>query len=125
MVVCERAQMPQASHRQMDSDGQRSSMRIPRPKGKSDYSGNAHDATDERKGCSVKCKLMTTELRELADRWRRESNQYQKQVAECQSKGLPCEQMLSMMLCLRSCARCLDTVQLIPNTQPQEDQPRQ
>ena len=67
---------------------------------------------------------MTTALGELADRWRRESNQYQKQVEECRSKGLPCEQMLSMMLCLRSCARDLDAVQLIPNTPPQADQRR-
>ena len=56
-------------------------------------------------------------IRELRDRWRRGADQYQRQVEEARSKNLPHDQMLSMMTCLRSCARDLESsVAARPNT---------
>lgn len=40
----------------------------------------------------------------LADKWEKEASQYQRQVDEARSKGLPHDQMLSMATCLRACA---------------------
>jgi len=46
----------------------------------------------------------------LCDCWRRDADQYQRQVEEARSKNLPHDQMLSMMTCLRSCARDLENI---------------
>ncbi len=38
-------------------------------------------------------------------RWKSDADQYQKQVEEARAKNLPHAQMLSMMVCLRACAK--------------------
>jgi hypothetical protein len=59
---------------------------------------------------------MKKQLTELAQRWRRDADQYQRQVEESRAKGLPHDQMLSMMTSLRSCARDIETsVAAMPN----------
>jgi hypothetical protein len=59
---------------------------------------------------------MKKQLTDLAQRWRRDADQYQRQVEESRAKSLPHDQMLSMMTCLRSCARDLETsVAAMPN----------
>jgi len=52
---------------------------------------------------------MKKQLTELAQRWRRDADQYQRQVEEARAKNLPHDQMLSMMTCLRLCARELES----------------
>ena len=47
---------------------------------------------------------MKDDLIKLAARWKRDADQYQVQVEEARAKGLPHEQMLSLMTCLRACA---------------------
>jgi hypothetical protein len=41
----------------------------------------------------------------LADKWEKEAKQYQRQVEEARAKGTPADQMISMMTCLRLCAK--------------------
>lgn len=47
---------------------------------------------------------MIETLTKLAARWRKEADQYSKQVDEARLAGLPHDQMLSMMTALRQCA---------------------
>lgn len=44
-------------------------------------------------------------LRRMVRRWYRDADQYQSQVEEARAKGLPHDQRLSMMTCLRACAK--------------------
>jgi len=41
----------------------------------------------------------------MVGRWRKDADQYQTQVAEARTKNLPHNQMFSMMVCLRTCAK--------------------
>lgn len=51
---------------------------------------------------------MKEKLEELIKIWRRDANQYQKQVEEARAKVLPYDQMLSGATFLRSCAKELE-----------------
>lgn len=44
-------------------------------------------------------------LERMVRRWKADADQYQKQVEEARAKNLPHDQMLSMMVCLRACAK--------------------
>ena len=44
-------------------------------------------------------------LERMVRRWKADADQYQKQVEEARAKKLPHDQMLSMMVCLRGCAK--------------------
>jgi len=50
-------------------------------------------------------KMITASLDGMATRWKADADQYQKQVDEARAKNLPHDQMLSMMVCLRACAK--------------------
>ena len=58
----------------------------------------------KRAGAEIKI-----ELTKLVTRWRRDADQYQRQVEESRAKNLPHDQMISMMTCLRLCARELES----------------
>lgn len=47
-------------------------------------------------------------MQNLIKRWRKDADQYQKQVEEARKVGTPHDQMLSMMTCLRQCAKELE-----------------
>lgn len=49
-------------------------------------------------------------LQKLIERWRSDADQYQRQVEEARSKGLPHDQMLSGATFLRQCAKDLEGV---------------
>jgi len=53
---------------------------------------------------------MTTDqiIREKINKWKKDAEQYQRQVEEAKRKGLPHEQMLATAHALRSCANELD-----------------
>jgi hypothetical protein len=53
---------------------------------------------------------MKTDLERTVKRWKADADQYQKQVDEARLKGLPHDQMLSMMSCLRACAKDVDGI---------------
>ena len=53
--------------------------------------------------------LRSGRLFDLARRWSKDADQYQLQVEEARSKGLPHDQMLSMMTALRQCSKELGT----------------
>lgn len=44
-------------------------------------------------------------LERMVRHWKADADQYQKQVEEARAKNLPHDQMLSMMTCLRACAK--------------------
>ena len=44
-------------------------------------------------------------LQRIIKRWRKDADQYQLRVEESRLKNLPHDQMLSMMVCLRTCAK--------------------
>ena len=46
-------------------------------------------------------------VQRLAKRWESDANAYQAQVEEAKAKNLPHDQMMSMMTCLRLCAKDL------------------
>lgn len=49
-----------------------------------------------------------TKLMKLITRWRKDANQYSKQVDEARTAGTPYDQMLSGMTFLRQCAKELE-----------------
>ena len=51
---------------------------------------------------------MKEQVEQLIKRWKRDADQYQAQVEEARAKKLPHAQMLSMMTCLRQCAKELE-----------------
>ncbi len=51
---------------------------------------------------------MIEKLQKLIIKWQKEANQYQKQVEEARKVNTPHDQMLSMMTCLRACAKELE-----------------
>lgn len=53
---------------------------------------------------------MNDKLKSLTAKWRKEADQYRRQVEEARSKGIPCDQMLSMMTALRACASELERI---------------
>jgi hypothetical protein len=55
---------------------------------------------------------MEEQLLKLVQHWRRDAEQYKKQVEECRLASVPHDQMLSMMTCLRACAKELEGVLL-------------
>lgn len=61
-------------------------------------------------------------LTSLANRWRKEADQYQRQVEEARERGTPSDQMLSLMTALRSCAIELEKV--IPHVAPATPDPQ-
>ena len=50
------------------------------------------------------------EMENLANRWRKDADQYQRQVDESRSKNLPCEQTVSAVTFLRQCAKELENL---------------
>ncbi len=47
---------------------------------------------------------------QLIIRWRKDADQYKRQVDEAQGKGLPHDQMLSAVTFLRQCAKELESI---------------
>lgn len=47
-------------------------------------------------------------MQKLIERWRKDADQYMRQVDEARSAGTPCDQMLSMATALRQCAKELE-----------------